>query len=505
MRNLLILIFVFSFSFGFSQEVPPLFIKDKNIVLGEVRDYYLNTYQNLNSCDSAAKITSSELKKTNTHYYVLNELARIQILSLQGNKVLPLEQLEQLNKNHISNDNPILKGYYYNVYGSILYHFEKPKQAQIKYKLAVQTFLNSSDSSGLKGNLINLGNTYLDLGNSDSAIYCYNKALQLEKKGVSIFSETLKSNIAQAYLRNGQLDSAKYYYQNLVFAFKEEKNSYKLVNAMLNLGITFQKNNEIDSAILYLNKTKDLATKFNLSGALKKALVQLAKSYQANHQYEKSLNHFFSYDSLLALQHKANVEQKVGEINLAHQKQIHETKQNLIKEKLKSQKRKTFYFTITSVLIGAILMVILFSYLKIRAKNKTLIQTNLAKAKADKRSFEVNNNEIDKALIDKLVKAFKEDKVYLDPKLSLEKLAKKVGSNRTYVSKSINAYFKIPFTELINQYRIDEACVLLSSKEYANYSIEGIAQTVGYHNVSSFNAAFKRLTGTTPSKFKINS
>ena len=504
MRSIVILIFLCSFSLGFSQKIPPLFKGNKDIVLGELRDYYLNTYQNLNTCDSIAQIVSSKLKKGNTEHYVFNELARIQILSLKGNKVHPLEQLDLLNKNHIDGNNLILKGYYYNVYGSILYHFEKPKQAQEKYKKAIESFLQTKDSSGLKGNLINLGNTFLDLKKSDSAIYYYSEALKLEEKGVHIFSETLKSNIAQAYLRNGKLDAAKYYYRNLVFTFKEEQNSYKLVNALLNLGITFQKNNEIDSAIFYLQKTKSLAAKFNLSGALKKSLVQLAKAYQTDKQYKQSLLYFFSYDSLLAIQHQASLEQKIGEINLFHQKQIYEAEQKLNAEKIKTQKKTNQYLLITSCLISLILVLVILSYLKIKQKNKTLIQSTIAKVKQDERSFNSNQYEIDKVLIEKLLKALKEDKIYLDSKLSLEKLAKKLGSNRTYLSKAINNYFKLPFNELINQYRIDEACVLLTSKEYSNYSIEGIAQTVGYNNLSSFNTAFKRLTGTTPSRFKTN-
>jgi AraC-like DNA-binding protein len=503
-KYLYILFFFYGLT-GYSQHIPEPFLKPQKLVLGDVRDYYLNTYQNLTACDSAAKLVSIELKKTNARHYVFNELARIQILSLQGNKVLPLDQLAQLKQNYIDTTQPILIGYYYNVYGSILYHFEKPLKAQAKYKLAIQSFLNSSDSSGLKGNLINLGNTYLDSDNSDSALYCYNEALKLEHKGIAIFSETLKSNIAQAYLRNGVLDSAKYYYQDLVNSFKKEQNSYKLVNALLNLGITFQKNNELDSALFYLHETRTLATKFNLPGALKKSLVQLATTYQSAKQYEKAIVYFFSYDSLLGLQHQASLDQKIGELKLDHQQQIHTAEQKLILEQLKNQKRRTLYLLITSLLIGTILILIILSYLKIRAKNKILVQSKLATAKQDKRNFELKDEEIDKVLIEKLIKALKHDKVYLDSKLSLEKLAKKLGSNRTYVSKTINAYFKIPFNELINQYRIDEACVLLTSKEYDNYSIEGIAQTVGYHNLSSFNAAFKRLTGTTPSKFKTNS
>ncbi|MCB0400814.1 MAG: AraC family transcriptional regulator [Flavobacteriales bacterium] len=499
------IVFVFFGFDGIAQEIPAFYAKNHHPVLGDVRDYYLNTYQNLTVCDSVASFISKELKPKSHHNYVLNELARIQILSLQGNKVEPLEQLEKLHNREIPSDNDILTGYYYNVYGSILYHFEKPLEAQENYKLAIRSFLSTADSSGLKGNYINLGNTYLDLNKSDSALYFYHEAQKLEQKGVITFSETLKSNIAQAYLRSGQLDSAKFYYRHLVTVFRQEQNSYKLVNALLNLGIAFEKNLESDSATFYLSEALHLSEEYNLPWAMKKALLHLALTYQSKQHFERALNYYFKYDSLLAIQHAANLEQKIGELELEHQEQSHRSEQELMQEKLENQKRKARFLFITSALILLILLLMLYSYLKIAAKNKALVQSKLARAKQDNRNLNQASEDIDRELINKVMKALKEDKVYLDPKLSLERMAKKLGSNRTYLSKTINSYFKLPFNELIHQHRIDEACVLLSSKEFSNYSIEGIAQTVGYHNLSSFNTAFKRLTGSTPSRFRTSS
>ncbi|MDL5049165.1 helix-turn-helix domain-containing protein [Oscillatoria amoena NRMC-F 0135] len=49
-------------------------------------------------------------------------------------------------------------------------------------------------------------------------------------------------------------------------------------------------------------------------------------------------------------------------------------------------------------------------------------------------------------------------------------------------------------------YRVEEAKRLL--KEQMNIKVEEIAGQVGYNSKSSFNTAFKKITGITPSEFR---
>ncbi len=63
-------------------------------------------------------------------------------------------------------------------------------------------------------------------------------------------------------------------------------------------------------------------------------------------------------------------------------------------------------------------------------------------------------------------------------------------------------YFKkttqITFTEFVNRYRIQKACVLLLSDN----TIAGVCFECGFNNVTYFNKIFKRIMGKTPSEFK---
>lgn len=91
---------------------------------------------------------------------------------------------------------------------------------------------------------------------------------------------------------------------------------------------------------------------------------------------------------------------------------------------------------------------------------------------------------------------------YLDPDFSLNLLAKKIGSNSKYVSQVINDRGR-NFRNFINEYRIGEARRrLLDVDRFGNWTIQSIASSVGFLSTSTFNAAFKKFTGMTPSLYQ---
>jgi AraC-like DNA-binding protein len=58
------------------------------------------------------------------------------------------------------------------------------------------------------------------------------------------------------------------------------------------------------------------------------------------------------------------------------------------------------------------------------------------------------------------------------------------------------------FNQWLNHVRIHEAKKMFVDEKFAHYSIEGISQEVGFSSISSFNMAFKKETGLTPSVFR---
>lgn len=106
------------------------------------------------------------------------------------------------------------------------------------------------------------------------------------------------------------------------------------------------------------------------------------------------------------------------------------------------------------------------------------------------------------SLISKLEHLVQVEKIFINEKLSIEDIAVKLDTNSKYISQVINETFNKNFYNYINSYRIEEAKLMLKSELSDKYSILGIAQSVGFVSKSTFNVAFKRITGLTPTEFK---
>ncbi|MFD2561829.1 helix-turn-helix domain-containing protein [Aquimarina rubra] len=85
---------------------------------------------------------------------------------------------------------------------------------------------------------------------------------------------------------------------------------------------------------------------------------------------------------------------------------------------------------------------------------------------------------------------------------TLNSLAKELNTNSAYLSKIINVYKNVNFANYLNNLRIDFAVDQLSTnKSLRSYTIQAIAEEVGFKNAQSFSSAFHKKTGIYPSYF----
>ena len=89
-----------------------------------------------------------------------------------------------------------------------------------------------------------------------------------------------------------------------------------------------------------------------------------------------------------------------------------------------------------------------------------------------------------------------EEQLFLQPRLTLEDVAERLGTSKTYVSKMVNNTYNLGFPELINTLRVDYAEQYILSHREAKQ--EQIAAHCGFLSASSFNTTFKKVTGMTP-------
>ena len=91
---------------------------------------------------------------------------------------------------------------------------------------------------------------------------------------------------------------------------------------------------------------------------------------------------------------------------------------------------------------------------------------------------------------------------YLDSELSLSNRARQLMMTTHQLSYVINAGYDENFYGFINKFRVEKAKRLLLDNEANKFSMLGIAFESGFNSKTSFNTAFKKITGKTPSEFK---
>ena len=77
-----------------------------------------------------------------------------------------------------------------------------------------------------------------------------------------------------------------------------------------------------------------------------------------------------------------------------------------------------------------------------------------------------------------------DERLYLQPGLTLAELAQQLGTNRTMLSKMVNEETEMPFAEFINRKRIDYVRRL--EKEHPELRNEELAEKAGYTSMRSF-------------------
>ncbi len=95
-----------------------------------------------------------------------------------------------------------------------------------------------------------------------------------------------------------------------------------------------------------------------------------------------------------------------------------------------------------------------------------------------------------------------EDKIYLDPLLSLELTADKLDISANYLSQIINKISKRHFSDIIGEQRVEEVKRMFNSESYDHSTILSIGYDAGFNSKSAIYKTFKKFTGITPAEYR---
>jgi AraC-like DNA-binding protein len=107
-----------------------------------------------------------------------------------------------------------------------------------------------------------------------------------------------------------------------------------------------------------------------------------------------------------------------------------------------------------------------------------------------------------KTLAARIVEVVEKQGLYLQSDLKLNDLADECNMTTHQVSEILNDVLGMNFYQFINKFRIREARKLLTDHGYDHRTILSIALEVGFNNKTTFNQAFKSITGKTPSAYR---
>ncbi|WP_396161044.1 helix-turn-helix domain-containing protein [Flavobacterium sp.] len=236
----------------------------------------------------------------------------------------------------------------------------------------------------------------------------------------------------------------------------------------------YAKNNRSDSTMYYFNKLKEIDKYFQTN------YKELLKSLHTNYDIPKVIK---------------NKEREINKLNDQSKWQL-----------------SLLFFSLFFVVLFVIL------YWKQKKQRKILhykferLMQNQAQLLDN--TYEVVNNESentitlsDEVVNDLLVKleSFEKNQTYLEQNITIDYLVNLFDSNSSYVSKVINHFKQKSFSQYINDLRIDFVVEQLkTNKTWRKYTIQALANEIGFSSPDSFTRAFYKKTGIKTSYFLKN-
>ena len=330
-------------------------------------------------------------------------------------------------------------------------------------------------------NSVNNNDKYLD-----STLIYYEKAfLEAEK-----FIPKHKNSLSFFHLRIANvLIKRKQYLKALSLV-----NTFELINKSQEYyflkSLIFKNLKRSDSSLFYsykflnVNKTSPNTEKNKIA-----IFNILANLYNENNKIDSA----FKY-SELALNKLEKLNKSKTEANKTHFlydfDQIKKLNNSILTNEIKNKNKLIILF-----LIFVFLFVVIGYYFFNKEKKKTIVFNQ-----PQKKDYSINL-ELEQTVLLELEK-FEKSKIYLDSTFNINKLAKQLNTNTSYLSSIVNEKKGKTFKQYITELRMNYLITIIQKdSKYKKYTIQALGEEIGYTNASSFSRSFKNFKGLTPSDY----
>jgi len=391
----------------------------------------------------------------------------------------------------------------------------------------------------------------------DSSFYYFDKALKISNKKNEKHLNSLLNNIGSYYQLSNNYDSAFYFFRRSLEVSRNKKDYRVVAGNLLDIGKLFFELNNIDSAIHYINLSNKIAYENKFLNIIANNYLALSEIEKSKGKYKNALEYYETYNNLKDSIYNAGV---YSSINLfQRQYEVSKTNQQIEELEIDRQlKENTIHYQkiilriifIVSLLMGFVLFIIIVQNKRLRKSYNVLVDKNVeivelykkvpeiipentqqteesnqqAENKDETNLAEDQNTDLKNAdendqtsstenekyknivmseqaqneLLNRILTFMKNTSEICDPEFTMDKLADSIQSNHLYVSYIINYVLKMNFCSFLNGYRIREAQRLFFNPDTSKYTVEFVANMVGYKSRRTFDEVFKKVTGVTP-------
>lgn len=397
----------------------------------------------------------------------------------------------------------------YNNIGNVYLNSDEPHEALTYYKKALEYAAIQTDSSLLYAIYGNIGNVFMLLEKYDTAMVFSQQAIQIAEQTNNSFElGTAYKNHALLLGKQEQYDSALFYYDAAIQILETTGDKSRLagvLNDKARLMITLE---DASQALAIASRSLSICRALNHMALKAEALEIHALGYELLGDYKTALYYRKSY---AVLNDSLNISGKEAALQkMMRLFEVNEKKREIIQLEMKNEleRSRNHLLVLTILLVVVFLIVLFFKNRKLHKSYHLLLkkQQQIASLKSQQiasKQWQTEETTDQKDLITRLEQLLEQQKVFLDAGISLDTLSNILNTNRNALSAVINAHYNKHFNMLINEYRINEVIQLLAENHHKRFTLEAISKQVGFGNRASFNAAFKKITGVTPT-FYIN-
>lgn len=126
---------------------------------------------------------------------------------------------------------------------------------------------------------------------------------------------------------------------------------------------------------------------------------------------------------------------------------------------------------------------------------------NLVYGKPKYSGVKLDTNHMESIML-QLEKYMSTEKPYLNQDLRIRDISAHIGWPTSDISQAINTSKSMSFRDFVNQYRVEEAKLILSNRINDNQKNLAVAFNSGFNNKVSFYKSFTKFVGMTPKQFR---